>query len=423
MPDLDLAAAASASRTLTQAIELTRWVGSGRKLTQTGRLTMPDARELVGLLDTGDEIDPVIGDRVFRTRSSEDLRRLTTVLAWTKAAGLLRVVRGRLVPVKKNARLLDQPLQLWSELFGAFDQLGSVIFPSGWYASLVGHHFGDAVGALFVGIAEAGGAISLDDACERVWSAVTVRYRMAGAAPGELREWRQASDRDTRRMVDALFDLGALHEEPVGTLHLTPLAEQTARRGFGAAGPGDAIAQIKVTLLDVEPPVWRRVLVPCTIRLDRLDRVIQAAMGWTNSHLHMFVRGADHYGRPDLDLPMRDERIATLRDLAGGEGDRFTYEYDFGDGWDHEILLEKLIDAEQGDRYPACVAGEQACPPEDSGGAFGYMELVEIVATPGHPDHDALLRWLGIEKGADFDPARFDLVEANRRLDATVHAV
>jgi hypothetical protein len=137
----------------------------------------------------------------------------------------------------------------------------------------------------------------------------------------------------------------------------------------------------------------------------------------------MFIRGADNYGRPDPDMPLLDERTATLQDLVANEGDSFTYEYDFGDSWDHEILLERWIDAEQGVCYPACVAGARARPPEDCGGTPGYSELIEILANPGHPDHDDMLRWLGIENGSDFDPARFDVDEANRRLDATVRAL
>lgn len=416
----DPAAAAAASRTLTRVVMMTRWAGTGRRLTQTGRLTMADARELVDLLGTGDVIDPVIGGRVFRTRSSDDLRGLTTVLAWAKTAGLLRVVHGRLVPVKKNARLLDQPAKLWPIMFEAFEQMGPAVCPSGWYASLLGHDFATGVAALLTGIVEAGGAISVADIGARVWSALAPRYRMDDATPEQLRSWRTATDRDVRRAVDALIDLGAVHEQPPGTLRLTPLAAHTARSRFGATSPGDPIAQIKVTLLDLEPPVWRRVLVPAGIRLDRLHRVIQAAMGWTDSHLHMFTDGADRYGRPDPDLQLHDERKATLRDLVGREGDTFTYEYDFGDGWDHEILLERWLDAEQDARYPACVAGERACPPEDCGGTPGYAELVEILADPGNPDHDDMLRWLGIGAGRDFDPARFDVDEADRRLDATV---
>jgi len=422
MSNSALATDAAAARVLVQSVALVRWVGTARKLTQTGRLTMADARELVSVLDTGDEIDPTIGNRVFRTRSSEDLRGLTVALAWAKAAGLVRVVHGRLVPVKKNARLLDRPLELWAAMFEAFDGLGEAICPSGWYASLLGHDFADGVAALFAGVAEGGGAISIDDANEWVWSTLAARYRMGDASTEQLRNWRMAANRDLRYVINELIGLGALTEDEAGRIRLTPLAEWALRRRFGEVAPGGQVAQIKVTLLDTDPPVWRRVLMPASIRLDRLDRVIQAAMGWTNSHLHMFIHHTGRYGVPDPELPLHDERKTTLFDLANREGDSFGYEYDFGDSWQHEILLEKLIVAEPGGRYPVCVAGDRACPPEDCGGTPGYEELIEILADAGHDGHEDMLRWLGIEKGDDFDPARFDVDEANQRLDATIHA-
>jgi hypothetical protein len=421
MPESDLIAGAASARALTQVAALTRWVGAGRRLTQTGRLTMADARELVGLIGTGDEIDPVIGDRVFHTRSSEDLRGVTTVVAWAKAAGLVRVVQGRLVPVKKNARLLDRPLDLWAVMFEAFGQLGTAICPTGWYASLLGPDFTDGIAALLIGIAEAG-TMSVEDANERVWSTLIARYRMDDATAEQVRHWRAATHRDLRSAINELIGLGALAEDQAGALRLTPLADQVLRRPYGDVAPGDQVAQIKVALLDTEPPVWRRLLVPATIRLDRLDRVIQAAMGWTNSHLHMFLHAAGRYGIPDPDLPIRDERRATLRDLAGRDGDTFGYEYDLGDSWEHEVLLERVVAAEPGGRYPVCLAGAGACPPEDCGGTPGYAELVETLADPHHPDHEDMLQWLGIDEGSDFDPARFDVTEANRQLDATVRA-
>lgn len=422
MSELTLAADAAAARVLGQVVAFTRWVGAGRKLTQTGRLTMADARELVSLLETGDEIDPVIGQRVFRTRTSEDLRGLTTVLVWAKAAGLVRVVHGRLVPVKKNARLVDRPLELWTVMFESFERLAEAISPSGWYASLLGREFGDGIAALFAVLAEGGGEVSIDDASEWVWSALATRYRMDDATTEQLRQWRLATDRDLRRAIDELTALGALAEDEVGRIRLTPLADWAMRRRFGEVASGDQVAQIKVTLRDLEAPVWRRLLVPATIRLDRLDRVVQAAMGWTNSHLHMFTHHTGRYGVPDWDLPLHDERAATLSDLASREGDSFSYEYDFGDGWEHDILLEKLVPAEPGGRYPVCVAGEHACPPEDCGGTGGYAELIAILADPGNERHEDMLQWLGIENGHDFDPARFDVEEANRRLDAAVRA-
>ena len=160
------------------------------------------------------------------------------------------------------------------------------------------------------------------------------------------------------------------------------------------------------------------------MRLDRLDRVIQAAMGWTNSHLHLFIHPSGHYGTPHLDddLPLRDERKATLRDLAGREGDTFGYEYDLGDGWEHEVLLEKLVPAEPGGRYPACLDGARACPPEDCGGTGGSEQLIEALADPRHPGHDDLLQWLGVAKGTGFDPVHFDPADADRRLDAVILA-
>jgi hypothetical protein len=418
MPEEDLAAAAASAAALRQVVALTRWIGPGRKVTQTGQLTMADARHLVGLLETGDQIDPVIGTRMFRTRSSAELPRLAIVLAWAKAVGLLRVVHGRLVPVKKNQRLLDRPVDLWTAMFTAFDQLGPALCPPGWFASLLGEDFSDGIAVLFASIAGGGGAARIEEAQERVWSALSTRYYLEEATTEQLGHIRKATDRDLRRAAGELVAFGALTKDGE-TLHLSPAAEKVLRARFAAVQPGDQIAQIKVTLLDSDPPVWRRLLVPMTLRLDRLDRVIQAAMGWTNSHLHMFIHPSGHYGTPGLDFPMHDERKASLRDLAAREGDTFGYEYDFGDSWTHEVLLEELLPAEPTGRYPACTDGARACPPEDCGGTTGYQELLDALADPHHPDHHDLRRWLGLEQGADFDPARFDPADANRRI-ATV---
>jgi len=307
MTEDDLAAAAASAPVLRQVTALTRWVGEGRKLTQTGQLTMADARHLVGLLDTGDEIDPVIGERVFRTRSSADLPVLAIVVAWAKAAGLVRVVHGRLVPVKKNQQLVNRPAQLWNVMFAAFDQLGTVICSTGWFQSLLGDNFADGIAFLFRGIADGGGTAPIGAVQQEVWSALSARYYLDDATTEQLARLRMTTDNDVRRAVAGLVTLGALAQEDAaaGTLRLTPLAEWVLRSRYGAVAPGDQIAQLKVTLLDAEPPVWRRLLVPATIRLDRLDRVIQAAMGWTNSHLHMFIHSSGRYGVPDLDFRCR----------------------------------------------------------------------------------------------------------------------
>jgi hypothetical protein len=424
MPEDDLAAPAASTPALRQVAALTRWVGQGRKLTQTGQLTMADARHLVGLLDTGDEIDPVIGERVFRTRSSAELPVLAIVVAWAKAARLVRVVHGRLVPVKKNQLLIDRPAQLWEVMFAAFDQMGPAICPSGWFQSLLGDNFADGIAVLFGGIADGGGAVPTEAVQEEVWSALSARYYLDDATTEQLARLRKSTDHDVRRAVAGLVTLGVLAEEEAaaGVLRLTPLAECSLRSRSGAVAPGDQIAQLKVTLLDTEPPVWRRLLVPATIRLDRLDRVIQAAMGWTNSHLHMFIHPSGRYGVPDLDFPLQDERHTTLCDLADRQGETIRYEYDLGDGWDHEIVLEQFLTAQPGGRYPTCLAGARACPPEDCGGVHGYADLIDNLADSTHPEHQHLLEWLGIEKGSDFDPAHFDTADANRRLDTVILA-
>jgi hypothetical protein len=133
MPPNDrLTAAAAEAEPVRQLRTFTGWVGSGRTLTQMGRVTLADARELVGLLGTQDRLDPKIGDRVFRTKSSEELPGITTVVTWAKACRLVRVTGGRLVPVQRNAGLLDHPMELWARMFETFPRLGAALCPPGW---------------------------------------------------------------------------------------------------------------------------------------------------------------------------------------------------------------------------------------------------------------------------------------------------
>jgi len=165
-----------------------------------------------------------------------------------------------------------------------------------------------------------------------------------------------------------------------------------------------SIYQLKVTLADVEPPVWRRVLVPGGYSLDRLHRVIQHAMGWQDYHLHSFDIGGIQYGEPDPDgeLALRDE-LDTRLDAVATKGTRFTYTYDFGDWWEHEIAVEDVVPADPDERYPLCIGGARACPPEDVGGAYGYADMLVALADPEHSEHDRMVAWLGRR----FDPEAF----------------
>ncbi len=168
-------ATAAAAEPLRRLRAFTEWVGAGRKLTQTGRITLADARELVGLLGTGDVIDPRIGDRVFRTSSSEELRAITTVAEWAKASGLVRATGGRLVPVKKHAGLLERPLELWARMFEAFPRMGAALCVTGWGESLLRDDFEEGLGAVLQAMVRRGGAIGLAEACALAFQTVAAR--------------------------------------------------------------------------------------------------------------------------------------------------------------------------------------------------------------------------------------------------------
>ncbi len=161
------------------------------------------------------------------------------------------------------------------------------------------------------------------------------------------------------------------------------------------------ILQIKLTLLDVEPAVWRRVLVPESYSLNRLHDVIQAAMLWLDYHLHEFEIGdrryADLQGEGDDAFGERlySDRNLRLRDLVARGVDRFSYAYDFGDDWRMTVAIEKTVPAKTGVAYPMLVGGARAAPPEDCGGPFGYMELIAALADEGHPDHEEMVEWWG----------------------------
>jgi hypothetical protein len=143
-------------------------------------------------------------------------------------------------------------------------------------------------------------------------------------------------------------------------------------------------------------------------------------MGWTNSHLHHFRVGERLYGDPDLmrenfeAMGYEDSTRTKLSDILPRSGRRFRfgYDYDFGDGWRHEVLFEGCVQAERGKRYPVCVEGARACPPEDVGGTWGYEEFLEAVTDPEHEDHDGLLEWAG----GSFDPELFDPAAATREM-------
>lgn len=174
------------------------------------------------------------------------------------------------------------------------------------------------------------------------------------------------------------------------------------------------IYQLKITLKDSRPPIWRRFQVRSDITLAKLHRIIQEVMGWFDGHLHQFIVGRIYYGVPDPDdlSETRDERKVRLDQILSVVGRRIVYEYDFGDGWEHIILLERILFPDPKTRYPRCLDGARACPPEDCGGIFGYADFLEAIGNPENEEHEEMLEWIG----GEFDPEEFDIVLANRGL-------
>jgi hypothetical protein len=176
---------------------------------------------------------------------------------------------------------------------------------------------------------------------------------------------------------------------------------------------------IQNQLLDFEPLIWRRIQIKdCSV--DKLHECIQTAMGWTNSHLHRFeILGIVHgdpellCGNPDC-FAGTNSLEAMVSEIVPQSGVRFSfsYEYDFGDRWQHEVLFEGCLAADQGVRYPLCLEGERACPPEDVGGVSGYEEFLEAIADPSHAEHEEWMIWAG----GDFDPTRFDPKAASQAM-------
>lgn len=199
-------------------------------------------------------------------------------------------------------------------------------------------------------------------------------------------------------------------------------AKRTARprpRGQSKAAAipaGDQVYQVKVSLQGIRPPIWRRLRLPAAISLGRLHDVIQTAFGWTDSHLHAFEAEGRRYSRPDFGLDEFGDRFADegevpLCEVVRTAGGRLRYTYDFGDSWEHALVVEEILPPD-GVGHAVCVAGRRAGPPEDCGGVWGFAELCEILSDPEHPEHIERVEWLG----GYHDPAAFDKDAINRAL-------
>jgi hypothetical protein len=178
-------------------------------------------------------------------------------------------------------------------------------------------------------------------------------------------------------------------------------------------GPSDdSVVQLRVHLSGVEPAIWRRVLVPGSATMGELSTILATAMGWDNAHLHAFeVAGTSYLSPEELDDDDMDEDKVTILATVRSEP-RFDYDYDFGDGWSHEVLVEGVTRSPPGLVSAVCLDGENACPPEDVGGVSGYAEFLRAILDPDDLAHDTYLEWVG----GSFDPAAFDVARVNALL-------
>lgn len=182
-----------------------------------------------------------------------------------------------------------------------------------------------------------------------------------------------------------------------------------------------AIYQLKITLAGSDPLIWRRVLVRADTTLEVLNFVILHAMGWLGYHMHQFITGSRastvYYGSqdpdfPDMDMEMLDESDYTVADIAPTAKGKFFYEYDFGDGWGHNIVVEKILPPDPAFKHPVCLDGRNACPMEDSGGIEGYYGILEILEDPKHPEYEETFEWAG----GKWDATKFRIENVNSKL-------
>jgi hypothetical protein len=262
------------------------------------------------------------------------------------------------------------------------------------------------------------GQSAVEDPADEAWLAVDALSILLEALPDTMPPLLlatvllQETGDDLAEMLPLLRSSG--HPAAAGLVaRLTGRPDLVASASTGSGG----IYQVKITLRGVsKPPVWRRVAVPADITLDLLHDLILRVMGWEGGHLHMFSTGGAEYGPPDTGLGHGNDAAVRLLELLSGPGGKLRYTYDFGDDWEHDVVLEEILPASPGTTYPRCLAGKGACPPEDCGGVWGYADLKEILADPGHEQHQDMLDWLGLDSGDDFDPKAFSADHVNDRL-------
>ncbi|CCG04337.1 plasmid pRiA4b ORF-3 family protein [Blastococcus saxobsidens] len=384
--DADLHAAPPAPE--PDVVEPYRWflarIGDGVTLTGAGHLPPALVAETMHAL--GWDADWLgAGNRESLTVPVAELRESARRL------GLVRVYRNELRPTTVGRRLVDDPAGLWQHI--------AAQLPTGRNGS-------DRTAGLLWLLGVAAGRAHPEDA---VAAGMTVLGWVSGGTGRPLdRHTAFLAVRDTTWTVfERLGLLGKRYrDEPP-----TPSAVALARAALlhdqpPVAGRRVPAVELTVTLRNVEPPIWRRCVVPEQVTLRDLHGLLQAAMGWRDAHLWMVELDGVQYGDVEDMDDLGDPGAVRVGSLP--DGTVFRYDYDLGDGWEHDVRVESHRAAEA----PTCLDGAHACPPEDCGGPPGYARLREVLADPGHPEHPDLTGWLG----GPFDPKAFDAAGTSQRM-------
>jgi hypothetical protein len=212
-------------------------------------------------------------------------------------------------------------------------------------------------------------------------------------------------------LVKSYAKLGDKEKQVPGNERVNGRRSREMHSGTGI----DDVYQLRVAIKGISPPIWRKLLVGSSTTLHDLHLIIQAAFGWYNYHLYVFIIGGEHYTDPeqrDDEFPDEiDSRQTKLGQLGLREGSAFSYTYDFGDDWEHSIQVQKVLSSDQYKGLPSCIGGKRNCPPEDCGGTYGYENMLRIVSDPADPEHESTLEWLG-----EYDPEEFDLESTNEAV-------
>lgn len=376
-----------------EAVEPYRWflqrLGDGVKLTSAGYLPPALVSETMQTLGWHAEWIGA-GNREDLTLPVAELRQSAQRL------GLVRRYGGKLQPIASARRYVEDPAALWGHIARRLP-LGS-------------NDPEPQTGVLWLLAVAAGRSAEL--------ALVGRGLHALGWVDQATRRPPDAMDvKDLIEQTEVVFErMGLLSRRGKAASAGAAALARAALLGDEAAAPAapdppaeTAGRMLEVSLVDVEPLVWRRIVVPESLSLAELHPVLQTAMGWEDYHLHLFEVGGVRYGDVE-EFPgtLGDEQTTTVGDVAARVRE-FDYEYDFGDSWDHRI---QIGDPTSAPGAPRCLDGARACPPEDCGGASGYERLRSVLADPADPEHDELLEWVG----GEFDPEAFDLALVNELL-------